>query len=39
MRDEGSVISEAGAEGWSQSVQFCAMGFKKVIKHFEEILF
>jgi len=39
MRHEGSVISEAGTEGWSRSVQFYAMVFNKVIKHFDGILF
>ena len=39
MRHERSVNSEAVAEGWSQNVQFCAVVFKKVIKHFEDILF
>jgi hypothetical protein len=38
MKYEGCVISEGGGEGWSQSVQF-ALGFKKVMRHFEEILF
>jgi hypothetical protein len=36
---EESVNSEAVAEGWSQNVQFEQVVFKKVIKHFEDILF
>src|SRR6266566_4329791 len=39
MRHERSVISGAGAEGWSPSVQICAMVFNKVIKHCGGILF
>jgi hypothetical protein len=39
MRDEGSVISEAGAEGWSQGVQFARGDSRKVIKQFDGILF
>src|ERR1035437_9609235 len=39
MRHERSVISEAGAEGWSQSVQFARWDSRKVIKHCDGILF
>jgi hypothetical protein len=39
MSGERRVNREAGAESWSQNVQFCVVVFKKVIKHFDGILF
>jgi hypothetical protein len=39
VRHERSVDSEVGAEGWNQNVQIVQVVFKKVIKHFEDILF
>src|SRR5437016_4105944 len=39
MRCERTVNSGAGVEGRSQNVDFCAVGFEKAIKHFEDILF
>src|SRR5216683_1914941 len=39
MRCERTENSGAGVEGRSQNVHFCAVGFEKAIKHFEDIFF
>src|SRR5216683_1914942 len=39
MRCERTENSGAGVEARSQNVHFCAVGFEKAIKHFEDILF